>query len=89
MNTEQILLILDCLSCPYIDVVVRKEIALKLNNFFGYTTNNNIMSMSDNNFKKTFKYSWFVNWSDFSFLRTLVKQQLYFKNKMVYNSSAI
>lgn len=89
MNTEQILLILDCLSCPYIDVVVRKEIALKLNNFFGYTTNNIIMSMSDNNFKKTFKYSWFVNWSDFSFLRTLVKQQLYFKNKMVYNSSAI
>lgn len=89
IDTEQILLILDCLSCPYIDIPVRKEIAKFLNKLFGYTTNNEIMRMSDFDFEKNFQYSWFVNWSNWSFLRTLVKQQLYFKNKMVYNSSAI
>lgn len=88
-DTEQILLILDCLSCPYINMSVRKEIAIKLNELFEYASLNEIERMSDIDFKKTFKYSWFINWSDFSFLRTLVKQQLYFKNKMVYNSSAI
>ena len=89
IDTEQILLILDCLSCPYIDIPVRKEIAKFLNKLFGYTTNNEIERMSDFDFEKNFQYSWFVNWSNWSFLRTLVKQQLYFKNRMVYNSSAI
>lgn len=88
IHTEQILLILDCLSCPYIDISVRKKIAIKLHDLFGYATSS-IRNMSDTDFKTTFGHSWFVNWSDFSFLRTLVKQQLYFKNKMVYNFSAV
>ena len=85
-NTHDILLVLDCLSCPYLDIALRKEIATKLNVFFKFTLKN-IQNMSESDFA-IFNHNWFVNWDDFSFLRTLVKQQLYSKNKMVYTFSA-
>ncbi|NUF28002.1 antiviral reverse transcriptase Drt3b [Gilliamella sp. ESL0254] len=66
-DSESILLLMDILSCPYVDINIKEEL---LKNNYGITDVSLLANMC--NFKKHKKIQqWFTVWSNFDFLKEL------------------
>ena len=64
-NTECVLLALDCICCPYLDVVFKKKLLRKYE-IRGLATQEAVMN---------YKSNWFTKWSDFEFGKELDAKQ--------------
>lgn len=81
-DAEITLLFFDLSVCPYFNIKLRKEIIKKLAQIAGVSTANlNLDNMTEENFNKKFNVPWFTEWQHFSFIRTLVKQKIYLKER--------
>ena len=74
MNTEKACLILDLLSCPYVDNYLKKNWVLRIFKVFNLSTPseaeiNNFLQSADSHY-------WFIDWNDVDLLNSLEKKEL-------------
>ena len=73
MTSENAHLMLDVMSCPYVNNNIKEKIIKKVNKFAACTMENTEINDVITQMKSTF---WFVDWTQINLLNTLLKKEL-------------